>query len=231
MNPNVSVEELVFMLLGISFSESNDPNVLDACIDKAYRDLCRTINYKFSLSKLYSKSQEKRQAFLEKKNIFYQNIKNILHNDIAYILLNPRIDYDGWHKELCEKIGKVDATNLIDGDGHLSVGQAQKWINMTVKYMRIIGKWNNDINGVHIPIDTFIIDAASIDSSCEILEGFGVNGLGVKKSFEIQQWSKISDYNTYLEYQNELRKACIRQPLVQWESKAWMAEAVKHSQD
>lgn len=68
----------------------------------------------------------------------------------------------------------------------ISYGQAQKWINMTLKYMFAIGP--NIIDGIdrnydyfHIPLDNVIQEKLSIH---------GINRINIR-------WSRIDNYQTY----------------------------------
>ena len=77
--------------------------------------------------------------------------------------------------------------SLINKWNELSIGQAQKWINMTLKYWLLFGEkriQNIEKNAIffHIPIDSFI----------------------QKEMFNEKYpnpWSRIENYDEYLQYQ------------------------------
>ena len=43
----------------------------------------------------------------------------------------------------------------------MSIGQAQKWLNMSIKYMRMMSVLNKSIDSedIHVPVDNYVIDA------------------------------------------------------------------------
>ncbi len=93
-------------------------------------------------------------------------------------------EFDIFHKTSCKK--------LIDTWTELKIGQAQKWINMTLKYWLLFGE--KRINGIeknarffHIPIDRYV----QKEMFSEIYH---------------QPWSKIDNYETYFNYQEQHRK-------------------------
>lgn len=88
-------------------------------------------------------------------------------------------EFDKFHKLSCEQ--------LIQVWNELTFGQAQKWINMTLKYSLLLG--DKRINGIeknakffHIPIDSYVQK--------------GMFGEKLPKA-----WSKINSYETYMKYQ------------------------------
>lgn len=135
--------------------------------------------------------------------------------------------FDAWHCKAIEKlIDKSKEYQELFEESQITVGQAQKWLNMSIKYMRMMGLLNKDIKSefIHVPIDNYIVDA--VKKNGKISELFEVESLGIEPTFS-GKWSKITEYKDYLKYQKtiqeELRKRnCI--PIV-WESDAWMAEA------
>jgi hypothetical protein len=92
---------------------------------------------------------------------------------------------------MCDKL-KLKFIKLIGYE--ISYGQAQKWINMSLKYMSALG--NTIIIGVeknykyfHIPVDNIIQDK---------LKNHNINRIPIS-------WSRIDNYDVYLSYQIELR--------------------------
>ena len=108
---------------------------------------------------------------LPRKNDNKEKIKKALD------LLDAESDYTSWHCELCGKLQKVYT------EKRLSYGQAQKWINMTTKYLQVFAVifksidddeglskipeffWNAaNIKKLHIPLDRYIMEAYNIGS-------------------------------------------------------------------
>lgn len=74
-------------------------------------------------------------------------------NKVTQIEFNSQTEFDNFHKTSCEK--------LINIWSELTFGQAQKWLNMTLKYWLLFG--NRRIEGIeknaiyfHIPIDSYV---------------------------------------------------------------------------
>lgn len=88
----------------------------------------------------------------------------------------------------------IESYNKI-ANHKIYIGQAQKWINMTLKYLFALGETR--IAGItknyeyfHFPLDNIIIQK---------LENMASGKFKVA-------WSRIDNYNVYLEYQHQMRK-------------------------
>lgn len=168
-------------------------NSIKAASKRAYLDMCRTIRFN-------GKSGDKIRNQID--SLIEEEIKSLLSLNI-----NSQDQYDNWHFNLCNLIEKEYADNSIE----FHMGQAQKWINMTQKYIYII----NDINidsifiYLHVPLDNYVFDT-------------------VKKKLAINKlktaWSRIDDYNEYIDYQRKIRYS-IDIPPLRWEFKYWLEEA------
>ncbi len=143
-----------------------------AGIKRAYLDFNRTLPIK-------DKNQEKRKNIRSETELF---LKTELLKLISADIENQEL-FDLSHEKLC--------LNLIKNWTELTIGQAQKWINMTLKYWLLFGE--NRIKGIeksarffHIPIDNLIQK----------------NMFGEKSP---KPWSKINNYDDYFEYQRKHR--------------------------
>lgn len=174
-----------------------------AAASRAYRDLCRTIRFK---NKEDKKGIEECRAIVE--HLIAHEIKNCLPN------ANQEA-YNKFHLELCDKIKEVYRDRHVAYT--ITYGQAQKWVNMTMKYLCVLsgGNFTGDYawlaefyQYLHVPIDGIILD--------EISEKFS----NIKLNKDIS-WSKINDYNYYIYIQNKLRE-CINTKLpMDWEFEVW----------
>ena len=178
---------------------------------------CRTINY------ISGANQKEKNDY---KNQTYDLIVDLLD---GYPRINDRdySSFDDWHKEAIKRIiDKSKEYPKLFEENHIIVGQAQKWLNMSIKYMRMMGILNNDIDleSIHIPIDNYIVDAAN--KAGRISKLFEVEGLGIKPALD-KKWSLIKDYEVYSDYQEKIREALkVRDYApIDWEEEAWMAEA------
>lgn len=132
------------------------------------------------------KNEKKVTAFLKEKILSFQKGS----------------DFENWHHEVCDKI--VSMYSCFDG--MFSYGQAQKWLNMLIKYIyvydikEIVGEsvevayseFFDKISGMevlHAPIDSKVIDIAK--------EKINLNRPKTP-------WSKM-DYALYVQYQRDLK--------------------------
>lgn len=144
----------------------------EAGINKAYLDFCRTL--KITDKDTY---QEK---IKECKDDLKSHLDKLIKVDIR-----DQDDFDVRHKVICESLIK----NWTD----LTYGQAQKWVNMSLKYWLTIGdskipSISKNAKYFHIPIDRFVME--------------GMFGQTINKS---KAWSKLN-YDEYMCYQLNYRK-------------------------
>lgn len=104
----------------------------------------------------------------------------------------------------------------------LTYGQAQKWINMTMKYLAVIDHpaIAPVYSYLHVPIDSIIYEEAS----------HPVTGIGVPRPSGNVAWSRLNK-NQYQDYQQRLRNNIISNdstvaPL-DWETRTWVARSSK----
>ena len=96
----------------------NESDSITAAVKRAYRDFCRTIDFKEKSD--HSKAVEK--------------VVSIFHLWLTKLSGIQSVEgYDKWHEELSAEIKKS-----FDKYAILSVGQVQKWINMTMKYLIVL---------------------------------------------------------------------------------------------
>lgn len=141
-----------------------------AGIKKAYRDFNRTLKIKERA--LHPIRRNKCETLLIKE------LQNVLSKDYE-----TQQNFDEQHRELCDQ--------LVLAWPELTYGQAQKWINMTLKYWLLLGESkieNIEKNAkfFHIPIDRFV-------------------QTGMFNQKNPKPWSKISNYADYFEYQKSYR--------------------------
>ena len=154
-------------------------NFLERCIERAYRDFNRTMHG--------IGDNENKEAYSRLSNLVKSIVEEITTKNIS-----DQTQYDSWHKDKCEFLQKGFMTEL---GYELNVGQAQKWINMTLKYLFALGEGR--IKGIsknyefyHIPIDNIIQ---------EKLESEGIEKFKTR-------WSCIKKYSDYLDYQKRVRE-------------------------
>ena len=214
MSIDIKSDAIFFMFFGEpldTIKESNLDNLARVCAQKAYRDVCRTIEYK-GLCK-------------EGRNGFRETVVDEIVNAVVSLYSNAK-SFEDWHTVLCENI----IQKAIEGDEKFSFhwGQAQKWVNMTLKYLRLMGVRFDSIEAeMHIPIDSYIIEAAAESSDDDLVEGIAVKGLGIKLDWD-KTWSRCDDKGKYSTFQGAVREKTDNKQL-EWEEKAWMAMAIRHA--
>lgn len=161
-----SVEFLVFTYFGIDFNDDFD-TILKSAIKVAYNDAAMQGAYNA----------------LEKENvesIKYNNVAQKLESAIKDDLLKDNSKgYEKWHKYICEELVKCyEKVTSNNKNPAFSYGNAQKWVNMTMKYLYILSEifhkfnFNKDCNfedyydrigklyeELQVPVDSFIIES------------------------------------------------------------------------
>lgn len=189
---------LVFSYFGEEYGEmhnNKDGLMIQKCCERAYLDLSRTIDYFKSTSELNDKentNQKEKKAFEDKKDEFKNKIYEYLKKAIIskgpiekYIKkegeflglksISTETDFKDWHNNVCEGIIQISQKEdrLFKTTQEIKYGQAQKWLNMTLKYLLLLGYWDdNEANRLeklfHVPVDSYIMEAANKDFSVGI---------------------------------------------------------------
>lgn len=247
---NKAFDFLLYSYFGIKESDlkPQSKKVPYICAKRAYLDLARTVKYRYSSSELKEmkskksseEDKDKANNFIDSKNELIKNIcKNILsriktkEGEISF----KNSDFDDWHKAKCEEIkekmnGNYETVNNSDEkilEESFTIGQAQKWVNMTLKYLWLLDALPKNIceKDLHIPIDSYIIEIA-YDNKNKF-----ENALGLEEKPE-ESWSKLSKYEDYFKIQKAIRKAIKTNTTnetipIKWESLAWIEVAEKQA--
>ena len=120
----------------------------------------------------------------QEHDIIIRNARQTLHTSVTTILstpINTQSEFDELHKTAC-----YDLIASFRGQT-FTVGQAQKWINMTFKYLHLLDypEVQKVYEYCHIPIDSYMLNITNYSMS--------------------KPWSKLNNYCEYLEYQNWFR--------------------------
>ena len=108
----------------------------------------------------------------------------MLHASVTSILtakINNQAEFDKLHKAACYDLISAFSEQTF------TIGQAQKWINMTFKYLHLLDypQLENIYEYCHIPIDSYMLNITNYTMHTA--------------------WSKLNDYHEYLKYQNWFR--------------------------
>lgn len=159
----------------------------DATNQGAYNTLFKKEIPNVEKLKSYSKKAKKEAA-----TILFEKIKGY----------EKECTFDNWHDKLCnEIIEKYEKVN--NGPPFFTYGNAQKWANMSLKYMWILDLLPESFaeEELHMPIDRYIISALNAEENCN------------------RFWSKWEKPD-YLSFRQENEKHDLH-----WENRAWIETA------
>ena len=233
---------LVYSLLEIDINElkDNETTIKEAkikCCRRAYRDLNRTIKYKDSKSALKESTMSEKEL-----DEYAQNKENAVKAVCEYItgMLCEIANCEDWHKNACDNIiekfnegyGNVKpGVKTNQKDGKLTYGQAQKWLNMSLKYMDTIGLIDSTKSKkLHPPIDNIILESIWME------EAIADDAFPLKKGKErrrgdgeISKWNenKINcwsswDYDTYNKIHVAIENLYKNKFPLEWENDKWI---------
>ena len=165
----------------------------DLFISRAYRDMNRTLH---GIGKLNKKL--KNDILAHAKEIVKQSFTNLRNKTAPNKVQKLRAEFDDWHGKSCNTLKKYYAKRLNSlSKTRLTYGQAQKWLNMTLKYCWVCGgdeiKWLDLwFKAAHMPIDAIILEA--------------IKGEKVKAALPPVTWSKWNSKSEYAALRKALRR-------------------------
>lgn len=226
---------LVYSYFGITpeeFQQNKKDIIMAKCIERAYLDLSRTIEFRQSVSELEKVKKSAPRDYwnaVQKKQQFIGGIVKTITEEMVHLDPENKEDFSTWHQKVCDGIiGTYDNNGpLAQG---LSVGQAQKWLNMSLKYMWLLGLLDDKTDYLHVPVDSFIMEAASKKLQIELPSITGTNNFYNETSSK--RWSNWNGYESeYLPFQNNLQEKVADISPIKWENAAWIevAETRKHN--
>lgn len=194
-----SDQDIVYFLKTLYFNDFSD--IFKASSDKAYQDFCRTIRVEGFKGKSDIQKEESRTYVTDYLK------KRITGADDELNSIVDQKSFDIWHTKTCNRI-----IEEFLPCAKLNYGQAQKWLNMTCKYLcvfeephvKTIFPW------LHAPIDTIVFERAT--------------ELNVHNTSK-KAWSNWNEED-YKDYQNRLREAIKKDkgeeyPVLLWEWQNW----------
>lgn len=160
-----AVELLLWTYFNLSFGDGDSSNdiVLNRCIERAYFDATQQGAYNTRVT------EEKKRASEDAKKLGSKELGNAINR----LFSSERTDFDQWHRKTCNYI----ESDIYAGIDAFSYGNAQKWVNMTLKYVYTLYQLyhvfsseckfcvkykpliDNYAHCFHIPVDSFMIEA------------------------------------------------------------------------
>ncbi len=195
--PKVTRDEYDEFIVRLYFGVNGD--YLKCCIDRAYLDFSRTLH---GFAGLSENAAVREQAGSGLHELF----AGVQSSDQA--MIGNQVEFDHWHQTVCSRLAQVYARH---GYQNFYVGQAQKWINMTFKYIFTLGeKRILGFGGLypfcHAPLDNIFVEL-----------------LVQKHDFQRLScaWSRLNAYQEYLDYQNQIRQYFAPAPPLDVEFHLW----------
>lgn len=195
------------------------------CAYRAYLDLNRTLTVNKEVS------DEGR------KELVYGICSKLIDYIEALFYKTSDKDFDTTHDKICTAlknyINDENKCSLLSSDSlKFTYGQSQKWLNMTLKYMWLLGLLDGKIKTefLHVPVDSYIIKAVwqFDDIKLPLIEGklLKDKSRGKYSAEKVDSWSKWDDENVYKNFQKTLQDSLPNNTSrIEWEHSAWMENA------
>lgn len=173
----------------------NSRNPIEATANRAYLDMNRTLRF-HQLPDLLRKTLREQVVSLFDRELVPDFLKK----------MTSQAEFDQWHGEVCKEMKVLYAKQGIV----LTYGQAQKWLNMTIKYLYMleVDSFEECFSYFHVPLDSYVFKL-------------------VKKQFGITEpasaWSRLDDYDAYLTYQETIRVCLPDIAPLRWEFREWLS--------
>lgn len=174
---SIAINFLIFTYFGIDLNDYDEPFfddlVLEQSINKAYLDATQqgAFNTLLDNNDLKAKANEShKKAHEHIKKAISSLVKTKETLDCSY-----NVTFDKWHDGICSKILK-DYEGINKDKERFSYGNAQKWVNMSLKNLYIISEiidfFLDDTREMyriildksdyfHVPVDSYILKAAA----------------------------------------------------------------------
>ncbi len=175
---------------------------LDRCVQRAYLDMSRTLHGMAAFSRTHPGWQT--------------SMKQLLKQRLCLLSQSAALDqegFDSWHKACVAALQSLsNSLGYASDDGssgrHFTVGQAQKWINMSIKYAIALGEarvpgFRAVFPVAHAPLDSLVL--SSLKDSARV------------------SWSRIDDYQQYMELEESLRQGDPGRTPLDIENQKWLA--------
>lgn len=222
MEKKNAIDFLLYSYFGVT-RDSDWQKRVEAAIMKAYNDATMQGAYNALISKYDDKLHEaSKKAKNEAARHLYVKINELFNTENK--------DFDDWHSKLCDSIVSTYCKHLGKTE-IFTYGNAQKWVNMTIKYICILDLLNdnhdyqdkikNYMDDFHVPVDSYIIDAVKAEPCDKIKYGLGLK-------CNVPSWSKWDEPDKYEKYQEKIRKEVqqkFKKSPIEWEGKAWIEQS------
>jgi hypothetical protein len=199
------------------FGSGDRGDWLNRCILRAYLDMNRTLHGMKEFATVEPRWKPRMTAHLR------QQLEEIPKNSKW-----AEEEFDRWHEETILSLQVLSSSMGFAIRAHadpppstgFTVGQAQKWINMSVKYAIVLGE--DRVPGflhicpvAHAPLDSIVLASLVND---------GMETPGVP-------WSRLNRYDTYMRCQTWMRERYPGETALQVENRIWLQRSPKERGD
>ena len=199
--------------------------IIYKCVRRAYLDMNRTLKIKSDVpgptfQEVYAK---KITEIIESKD----SITDI-QSECYKLFFDYTEEKDQPQKGLKKFLGTKEIKDKSKRRGNcFYFGQAQKWINMSLKYLWLLGIINDDeAKDLDVPIDSIIMLAASEEFGVEYPTDTKPQKRKAYSQSSTMPWSKINS-SEYKTIQNKIKGEIKDKNPTEWESDKWIEYAEK----
>ena len=210
---------------------------------KAYLDMNRTMTFRDT-----PKDNSK-----EEINRVEQNRKKWLDKGTDVIrrgFSSPVEDFNCWHQGICDALIAIYSDDTLvlrhknkrtEHSSELTYGQAQKWLNMTLKYLWLLDRLHliqeesthqficANEKSFHVPLDSYILRYVARQDKNKKDRFLPQNQNGLNPDIDFSRfwslfgsaWSQITDKQEYYNYQLALSQALDGLTPLEWELIHW----------
>lgn len=206
--------------------ERSDDSYHDYCVKRVIIQAYRDATNEGAYNTLFKKGLTDREELVANSKAARRKSAEFLLKKIKK--LNTVVDFDKWHgEEVCKELVENYETVKSEKITFFTYGNAQKWVNMTIKYLWMLGLLPSNINAndLHIPIDGFIIDALWKEQDIEfplIDEKTTTRSFAYKKPSD-----KVKGWSNWVDKEYEVCRKSVKGTdyTLAWENEAWIEQA------
>ena len=183
MTSTITPDQVRDYLFQVYFGDYRDP--YKAAVKRAYLDFNRTLHK-------FGGNTERQETYKQAEQRLITQLQSMLTEEMV-----SQGQYDKWHRECCEQL--IESFAAV-GKHKMYYGQAQKWINMALKYLFVLDRelTSRNYQFFHIPIDNIVLEKLATMNEPPVLT---------------TAWSRLDSYEEYLKFQARYRSAFAGTPM------------------
>ena len=177
MGSIITPDQVRDYMFQVYFGDYRDP--FKAAVKRAYLDFNRTLHD-------FGTNERRQETYAQAEQRLITQLQSMLTDEIA-----NQEQYDKWHRDCCDQL--IETFRSV-GQHKMYYGQAQKWINMALKYLFVLDRelTSRNYRYFHIPIDNIVLKKLASMNEPPVLT---------------TAWSRLDSYEEYLKFQARYRSA------------------------